>query len=244
MPSSKYLLLCFYQILVLSGLALYKLSLSVLLKEPSPICLIREENQMQYHAVNGRCAVHIPSLNLPITRIEALGLLKSLGFVITQVDMSMLARSCVGQSEYQLGVQAQDAPKRVDCSSLTKWLYAQRGIWIPRLSIQQRMYGVRVNCQDVRVHDLVFTTGVHNFYETDPTDTVGHVGIVTSPTTVVHAVSVRTGVRETSIHNFIKKNFRGACRIIHDTHVLTLLTPNHLTIESSDDVRWLLLKHL
>src|SRR3989338_2904939 len=111
---------------------------------------------MEYRAVRNRCAVDLNSFDLPISRGEALAILAGKGFRIIEVDLVALARECIGKSRYWRGARPSQAPAVVDCSSFMKWLYGERGIWLPRLSIEQRAFGEAVNFIDIIAHDLFF----------------------------------------------------------------------------------------
>jgi hypothetical protein len=91
----------------------------------------RKELQMEYRAVQNRCAVHLPSLKLPVTDVEALTILENNGFKVLEVDLIALARQCIKASTYHRGAKPSEAPAVVDCSSFIKWLYGQHGIWLP-----------------------------------------------------------------------------------------------------------------
>lgn len=201
---------------------------------------------MQYRAVSNRCAVHLPWLNLPISDTEALEILESKGFSVLDVDLIKLARGCIHTSTYRRGAKPSEAPTVVDCSSFIKWLYGQRGIWLPRRSIQQRELGTPVPIDDVGVGDVVFVSGRVNYYDTDPEDGVGHVGIATRENTIIHAASPDVHVVESSFASFIgKAEFRGVRRYIPiDKCVLTLETPPERCVEIADDLRWIVLQSL
>ena len=71
--------------------------------------------------------------------------------------------------------------------------YRAAGITIPRTSQQQWAYGPRIPASQVRPGDLVFFAG------SDGTVTApGHVGIVTSPGTMIDAPHTGQVVREES----------------------------------------------
>ena len=199
---------------------------------------------MKYRAVGTRCAVIIQDLKLPISDREALRILKQNGFRVIEVDLIALARNCVGQSIYNRGARPSEAPAIVDCSSFTKYLYGQRGIWLPRRSIQQREYGEIVSISDIVGGELVFVSGWINYYYNHPSDGVGHVGIATDQKTVVHAADKTTGIVESPIDKFVEKNrLRGIRRYIPlDRKVITLETPPRREVEITDDLRWIILQ--
>ncbi|MEK7480580.1 MAG: NlpC/P60 family protein [Patescibacteria group bacterium] len=201
---------------------------------------------MEYRAVGNRAAVSLDSLHLPTSREETLTMLNLKGFAVVEVDIITLARQCISTSRYRRGARLFEAPAIVDCSSFIKWLYAQRGIWLPRRSIQQRELGEAVNLDELVEGDVVFVSGLINYYHDDPANGVGHVGIVTGDGTVVHAADRKANIVETLLDRFVgKTKFRGARRYIpKDIEVLTLETPVDREVEVADDIRWIILQSL
>ncbi|TSC76248.1 MAG: NLP/P60 protein [Parcubacteria group bacterium Gr01-1014_31] len=199
-----------------------------------------------YYAVGNRCAVDIASLQLPVALVTALAILDRKGFAVVDVDLIGLARQCVGSSQYRRGAKLTEAPAVVDCSGFVKWLYGQRGLWLPRRSIQQRSLGESVALDAISGGDLVFVSGCIDYYLDDPNDGVGHVGIATNHRTVIHAANAALGVVESPLDRFIgKQGFRGArCYLPNDREVLTLLTPPERNVEIADDIKWIVLQSL
>ncbi|MDO8622357.1 MAG: NlpC/P60 family protein, partial [bacterium] len=204
-----------------------------------------------YRAVGGRCAVDLERLLVPGTSEEKRAAIEAVGCTIVPVNLTALARSCVGRSAYHRGARASEAPGVVDCSSFMKWIFGQAGVWIPRRSIQQRDWvgngGYAVNDRDdVRTGDLVFASGWRDYYDTDPAQGVGHVGFVSDARTVIHAVNSRLGVVESPIAKFLYLDrFRGARRMIPTDHpVLTLEPPPEREVEIEDDLRWMILQQV
>lgn len=201
---------------------------------------------MEYRAVENRCAVIIDSLRLPISREETLVMLNKKGFALVEVDIIALARQCIGKSQYRRGARFSEAPAIVDCSSFIKWLYAMRGIWLPRRSIQQRELGETVNLDKLIAGDVVFVSGWIDYYHDDPANGVGHVGIATGVGTVIHAANNKANIIESPLDKFADKtDFRGARRYVpKDIEVLTLKTPIGREVETSDDIKWIILQSL
>ncbi len=195
---------------------------------------------MEYRAVGRRLAVDIDSLHLPISKEEILSILVTQKFEALQVDIVSLARMCIG-SKYKRGARLVEAPETFDCSSFIKWLYGQCGIWLPRRSIQQRELGERIELSEISAGDVVFVSGYIDYYLNDPADGVGHVGIATSKSTIIHAANKELGVIETAIDAFAgKSNFRGVRRYIpKHCDVVVLETPADREVEISDDIRWI-----
>lgn len=201
---------------------------------------------MEYRAVGNRCAVILEDLDLPIPPEQALDILCKKGFVKIDVDLSGLARQCVGKSQYRRGAQPSEAPDIVDCSSFIKWLFAQRGIWLPRRTIQQKERGEILRGFQVQKDDVVFVSGHINYYRKEPRDGVGHVGIATERGTIIHAANTKEGIIETSYNDFVSPcKFRGARRYVsHHKNVITLQTPPAREVEIADDIRWIILQSL
>lgn len=201
---------------------------------------------MEYRASGGRCAVVLQDLKLPMAPKAALGVLEKKGFRMVSVNLIELARGRVGIAKYRRGSQLHDAPQSFSCSSFTKWLYGERGIWLPRRAIQQREYGEPVPLAEVIAGDLIFTSGRIDYFRDDPSDGVGHVGIASGEGTVIHAMNSKRGIVESSISDFVTEyDFRGARRYIpRSTEVITFETPPHRMVETSDDVRWIVLQML
>lgn len=197
-----------------------------------------------FRAVGLRCAVDFSELSLPISQDEALALLQPLGFRVVVVDIVRSLRALIGVSEYCRGARLANAPTVVDCSSLVKWVYAQRGIWLPRRSIQQIECGMRTDLSHLVAGDVIFVTGRRNWYGTDPSQGVGHVGIATGTGTVIHAANRRLGVAETTVTNFVDEvALRGVRRYVsQSSSIVTLETPPDREVETSDDIRWIVLQ--
>ena len=199
---------------------------------------------MIYRAVGNRCAVDLNDLQLPISLDQALSILEQIGCKRIEIVLISLARSVLGAT-YRRAARLKEAPQVFDCSSLVKWLYGQKGIWIPRRSIQQREMGTPVNPCDIRDGDIVFVSGHIDYYYSDPTDGVGHVGIATRDGTVVHAANRKVGVIESPYEEFTSKGLRGIRRFIPETReVYTFETPPEREVEWSDDFRWIILQNL
>lgn len=198
---------------------------------------------MEYRAVAGRCAVDLSSM--PVPPLEALAIFTALGFEHVQVNLVELARSLVGVSQYRRGARLREAPDVFDCSSFTKYLYAKAGIWLPRRSIQQRAFGYIVE-GDIKAGDLVFCSGRIDYFETDPSDGVGHVGLATGEGAVVHAANKLLGVVESSLPDFLGKpeDYRGIRRFIASDHVITIEPPPGREIETADDLKWVILQRM
>src|SRR3989338_3590585 len=201
---------------------------------------------MEYRAVGNRCAVILDSLHLTISHEEILSVLNRKGFTVVSVDIIAIARQCIGASQYRRSARLFEAPAVVDCSSFIKWLFAQCGIWLPRRSIQQRELGETVQVHELVAGDVVFVSGWIDYYHDNPTNGVGHLGIVTGNGTVIHAANKKSNVVESPLDTFLgDAKFRGARRYIpKGVEVLTFETPTDREVEIPDDIRWIVLQSL
>lgn len=201
---------------------------------------------MNIRAVGSRCAVQLRPLDLPISDDEALRLLESMGYRQIEVDLVALARGRIGKATYRRGARMREASAVFDCSSFTKWLYGCRGIRIPRYSIQQHEACTFLPSGPALAGDLAFSEGFRSYYRTNPAFGIGHVGLVTSDRTVIHAADAERGVIEEPLEVWQGwKGFRGVRRLIpSEARFITLECPPDAEIESSDDIRWKILQRL
>lgn len=134
-----------------------------------------------------------------------------------------LAKSLVGKANWKYEADFKDAPNFFDCSSLTKWLFAQEGIIIPRYAYQQFLYCsnsgkeiTRIN--DVRLGDLIFTTSPYwkGIYSSQQRE-FGHVCIVSRYGEIICATDSEFGKGIVNIRFsqlFVTRKFCGAGRIL------------------------------
>jgi len=106
--------------------------------------------------------------------------------------------------------------------------------------------GEAVSLDKVTAGDLVFVTGLVNYYHDNASDGVGHVGIATGQETIIHAANKKTNLEEIPLDKFVEKTeFRGARRYIpKNVRVLTFETPSNREVEIADDIRWIILQSL
>ena len=201
---------------------------------------------MHFMAAGNRCAVSLEALRLEISSDEAINLLTKKGFKLIEVDIIGISRSLIGTAEYRRGARPSEAPQVIDCSGLIKWVYSQKGVWLPRRSIQQREFGTMVEPSNITAGDVVFASGRIDYYDFDPYNGVGHVGLATGDGTVVHAANRKVGIIESPIEEFLgNDHFRGVCRIIpSDETICTFISPPNRVVEYSDDFRWIILQNL
>lgn len=198
-----------------------------------------------YLAAGDRCAVDLGELDLSVSNETALAALERAGFSVIDVDVVETARELIGSSRFKRFVHPDEAPDQVDCSSFVMWAYAQRGVLLPRRPIQQIVMADAVPVENIRAGDLVFLEGARPLYFNDPGAGVGHVGIATGDGGIIQASNGRQGVIESSLESFTEsERFRGAGRIVHSESTLTLQAPPDRFIQTSDDIRWIVLSFL
>lgn len=118
-------------------------------------------------------------------------ILGRLGFAFEKVNpkerVLALAQKLV-DTPYKLGASISfDAPKMFDCSSFTAYVYAHAGIALPRMSIDQYLWGAPVDEKDMEPGDLVFSKGKEPHVTDDVPNGVGHVGIYLGDENAIHA---------------------------------------------------------
>lgn len=198
-------------------------------------------------AVGNRCAINPNDWGLTVSREKVFSILRQLKFeIIGPPDIVGTARSLIGKAKYCRAARPSEAPDKVDCTSMIKWVYGQWGIWLPRRSVQQREFGQQICFRDLRPGDLVFTKGLISYYLDDPKNGVGHAGIVTEKRTVIHAAGKKTGVSEIPLKLFLNvNNYRGVRRIIpKNSRPVTVIVPADREIETADDIRWIVVQSL
>ena len=100
-------------------------------------------------------------LGVEVPEKEITNILQLLDFKVKKIDtiknVLKLAKNLEG-TPYKYGASVTyDAPNHFDCSSFTSYLFAQSGIQIPRMSIDQYFYGQPVEKKDLKPGDLVFS---------------------------------------------------------------------------------------
>ena len=190
--------------------------------------------------VNNRICIHFPTL-IPCLSQDKIDIyLNKKGYLKTFVDIINLAREQLGK-KYLRGSVYSDKSS-FDCSSLTQWLYGQKGIYIPRMSIDQRDFGSPVKIEELKAGDLVFTKGhINYYYENDEDNSVGHVGIYTGDS-IIHAANKKRGVVEDNLNHFLNNGFRGAASIYnHIDTADTLIIPPDEDLQYDLHLRWKIL---
>jgi cell wall-associated NlpC family hydrolase len=109
-----------------------------------------------------------------------------------------LAKSLVGKPYRRGASVSKDAPNEFDCSSFVSYLYAQAGLAIPRISVDQYVFGEPVALEGIQAGDFIFVNtgkGVI-YYEsiefnkgTPVPEGVDHVAIYLGGGEVAHATN-------------------------------------------------------
>ncbi len=195
-----------------------------------------------FRSVQDRCFVDFTELNLPISTPEIICLLQQKGFGVARIDAVTEARAHVGKAAFRLGVRMSETPDTFDCSSFTKWSYGRKGVWIPRLAIQQFEYSSPVEMNMLQASDLIFTSGYCS-----RAWHIGHVSLYTGSSVITAMIHDRrngsSGIIEMPLETLLqKRKLRGARRIITSAiNTATLIVPKEYEIESSDDIKYLVL---
>lgn len=139
-------------------------------------------------------------LGVKITQGEMESTLKKLGFKHVMVnpieEVISLSQKLVGVP-YKYGASiVYDAPKAFDCSSFAAYLFAQAGVAIPRMAVDQYAFGEEIDTSELEPGDMVFSnTGEGKIYYetvefmkgTKITEGLDHCGIYLGDGKVIHA---------------------------------------------------------
>jgi phenylalanyl-tRNA synthetase beta subunit len=150
---------------------------------------------------------------------------------------------------YLLGASVtKDAPNTFDCSSLVAYLYSEAGVWLPRMSVDQLVYGDPVEKEAIRPGDLVFSnTGEGKVYTesieclpgTPLSSGVDHVGLYVGEGRVLHATRSAGGVIVEPLAESIQfKNIVAVRRYISPDEVRLVVTipPERLDLRLPEDL--------
>ncbi|MFZ2038337.1 MAG: phenylalanine--tRNA ligase beta subunit-related protein [Minisyncoccia bacterium] len=118
-------------------------------------------------------------------------------------EVIKLSETLIGKP-YRYGASVTyDAPKEFDCSGFTSYLFAQAGIAIPRIAIDQFVYGEEIPEKDLQPGDLVFANSEEGQIRTETADFlpgtkvsvgVDHVGLYLGKGEIIHATRHSSGV--------------------------------------------------
>jgi len=118
-------------------------------------------------------------------------------------EIISLALNQLGK-EYEL---AGNGPSEFDCSGFTKYIFAQKGINLPRRAIEQSNVGQIVASNDLQKGDLLF-------FDSKNSSDVGHVGIYLGDGNFIHASSSLDKVSITPLFGgYYEKHLKIARRV-------------------------------
>jgi phenylalanyl-tRNA synthetase beta subunit len=112
-----------------------------------------------------------------------------------------MAQSLIGKKYKWAASVSYDAPELFDCSSFTSYLFSRAGIVLPRITIDQFVYGTEISKEDLLPGDLIFSVnpdvlehGTHieskEFLPgTKIEGGVDHVGIYLGDNKLIHATN-------------------------------------------------------
>lgn len=139
-------------------------------------------------------------LGIKISQAEIESILKKLNFEYKIVnpteEVLALSQKLVGVP-YKYGASVvYDAPKAFDCSSFIAYLFAQAGVAVPRMAVDQYAFGEKIKESELKAGDVVFSnTGQGKiYYETvefikgiKVPEGVDHCGLFLGDGKVIHA---------------------------------------------------------
>ncbi|MBI5004682.1 MAG: C40 family peptidase [Candidatus Lloydbacteria bacterium] len=139
-------------------------------------------------------------LGLSLREEEVASILLRLGFQYEILDpikkVLELAPTFAG-APYKHGASVvYDAPRAFDCSSFTAYLFAQAGVAIPRMSVDQYVFGKEVSLEEITAGDLIFSNthegtqhekSIDFFPGTPVSEHIDHVGLFLGDGMVIHA---------------------------------------------------------
>jgi phenylalanyl-tRNA synthetase beta subunit len=128
-----------------------------------------------------------------------------------------------------------DAPKEFDCSGFTDYLFAQAGVAIPRVSVDQFVYGEEIQEKDLQSGDLVFANSEEGEIRTETVDFlpgtkvsvgVDHVGLYLGNGEIIHATRHGNGVIKEKLADSEQfKNIVGFRRMTNNNERFTVTIP-------------------
>ena len=161
--------------------------------------------------------------------------LERLGFAYNRIEdpkkiIEKRAKELVGTTYFYGASVRFDAPHKFDCSGFAAYLYLEAGIKIPRISVDQYVFGEEVDLDSLEVGDLIFSVneGSQVYYESiewmkgtrGPEQGIDHVGVYVGDGMIAHAsrynksVGVDGGVLIEKLDDSTRfKNITGARRI-------------------------------
>ena len=152
------------------------------------------------------------------------------------VEVLRLARTFV-HVPYKKGASiSYDAPKLFDCSGFVSYLFAQAGVQIPRISVDQFVFGKKIDKNDIKAGDIVFSnTGIGKIYQesqeflpnTKVPEGVDHCGLYLGDEKIIHASSSngKVAIEDLKTAEFFK-NIVGYRRMSENTERFVIIVPD------------------
>ena len=148
-------------------------------------------------------------IGVPIKDSDISNIFDKFGFEWEKVkaidEVLKIAPSLVGVP-YKNGASiTYEAPKAFDCSGFVNYLFVQGGIQIPRMSVDQYVYGAKIDKKDIKPGDVVFAnTGdlkrkidyksIEFLPGTEVKGGVDHCGIYIGDGKIIHSSESKNGV--------------------------------------------------
>ncbi len=231
--------------------------------------LIVEIAGTEHTQVEGVCDIY-PRKAQPYTIGVSLGDMKSiLGVTLSEKELEELldkrgypwkkvspreeivrrARELIGVP-YKYGASVSfDAPSAFDCSSFTAYVYAQAGIGIPRISIDQYVYGEPITLEELQPGDLIFFNTHAGTIHTESKEFlkgtsvpagIDHVGICVEDKKVLHASMTAQSVIEEPLDEIISRGvdmvgYGTVKDVTRDRYVISV-PPYRLDLRSTADL--------
>jgi hypothetical protein len=105
----------------------------------------------------------------------------------------------------------EDAPRAFSCSSLISYLYTQAGVWMPSLSIDKYVFAQKINRQNLKFGDLIFSNTGNGMIRTESVEYlpgtevetgIDHVGMYLENNRVLHATKKKGKVVVDTLEDF------------------------------------------
>ncbi|PIS40534.1 MAG: hypothetical protein COT26_02885 [Candidatus Kerfeldbacteria bacterium CG08_land_8_20_14_0_20_43_14] len=125
---------------------------------------------------------------LAINQWQIEQVLTSLSCQIITWNLLDVAMSFVN-TPYELGANITYAPDSLDCSGLSKLIFACAGVWLPRYTVLQVDHGEKIKSDNRKPGDLIFFKGKNPWLHPGFERGIGHVGFVLDEKTFLHTTS-------------------------------------------------------
>ena len=100
------------------------------------------------------------TLGTAFTEEKTASILKKLHFdfisVVPHSEVISLTQTLVGVPYVRGASVSHDAPKAFDCSSFVSYLYAQAGVYLPRISVDMYVFSEKISKEDIVAGDIIF----------------------------------------------------------------------------------------